>query len=146
MDRQLIASGSAMEEEFAYSRALVHEDWIFVAGTTGFDYATMSVAEDVASQADQCFKNIVAALDRVPASLDDAVRVVYYLPDRNDFQACAQVIRKYFDRARPAATMIQAELLDPRLKIEIEVTVIHRSAERWISGSVSRPIGVPADS
>ncbi|MDE8670915.1 RidA family protein [Pseudarthrobacter sp. H3Y2-7] len=146
MDRQLIASGSAMEEEFAYSRALVHEDWIFVAGTTGFDYATMSVAEDVASQTDQCFKNIVAALDRVPGSLDDAVRVVYYLPDRNDFQACAQVIRKYLDRARPVATMIQAELLDPRLKIEIEVTVIRRPVGRQHSAGRSKPIGVPTNS
>jgi len=135
-----------MEEDFAYSRALIHDDWIFVAGTTGFDYGTMSVAEDVVNQADQCFTNIVAALDRVPASLDDAVRVVCYLPDRNDFQACAQVIRKYFNRARPVATMIQAELLDPRLKIEIEVTLRHRPAERCLSGSMSEPISLPDDS
>lgn len=127
MNRQQIASGSALEEEFAYSRVIVHDDWIFVAGTTGFDPATMSVRDDVVSQAQQCFKNIVASLKHVPATLDDAVRVVYYLPNRNDFQACAPVIQKHFNRARPVATMIQAELIDPRLKIEIEVTLIRRS-------------------
>lgn len=129
MERQRISSGSAMEEEFAYSRVLVHGDWVFVAGTTGFDYATGSVAEDVADQAKQCFKNILSALEAVQVSLDDAVRVVYYLPDRDDFGACAPVIRRYLRQARPVCTMIQADLIDPRLKIEVELTLIRQSAE-----------------
>ncbi|TYQ09704.1 UNVERIFIED_ORG: enamine deaminase RidA (YjgF/YER057c/UK114 family) [Gordonia westfalica J30] len=126
MSRQLVASGSAMEEEFAYSRVVAQGGWIFVSGTTGFDYSSMTVAEGVAEQAAQCFRNVVAALSTVQATIDDVVRVTYYLPDRSDFAACAPIIRKYFGRCRPVATMVEAGLIDPRLRIEIEVTALRR--------------------
>lgn len=122
MARQWISSGSPFEREIGYSRAVVDGDWIFVSGTTGFDYATMAIADDVAAQCEQCLKNIAAALEQAGASLDDVVRVHYILPVAADFEACWPVLRRWFGQARPAATMIQAGLLDPRMKIEIEVT------------------------
>ncbi|WBY01385.1 RidA family protein [Ramlibacter tataouinensis] len=122
MARQWISSGSPFEAQIGYSRAVVDGDWVFVSGTTGFDYATMTIAEDVATQCEQCLRNIAAALAQAEASLDDVVRVTYVLPDGKDFEACWPVLRQYFGAARPAAMMIQAGLLDPRMKIEIEVT------------------------
>lgn len=122
MARQWIASGSPFEAQIGYSRAVVDGDWVFVSGTTGFDYATMSIADDVAAQCEQCLRNIAAALAQAGASLDDVVRVTYVLPDGKDFEACWPVLRRHFATARPAAMMIQAGLLDPRMKIEIEVT------------------------
>jgi enamine deaminase RidA (YjgF/YER057c/UK114 family) len=124
MKRKLISSGSDFEKEMAYSRAVVQGDWIFVSGTTGFDYETMTISEDVAEQADQTFKNIISALTQADASLADVVRVKYILPDADDFPACWPVLRKYFGDIRPAATMIAASLADPRMKIEIEVTAL----------------------
>lgn len=120
--RRLISSGSPFEEQVAYSRAVVDGDFIFVSGTTGFDYATMQISDDVAEQAAQCLRNIQAALAEANASLDDVVRVRYILPNAADFQACWPAIRAAFAVARPAATMMVAGLLDPRMKIEIEVT------------------------
>ena len=93
-----------------------------VSGTTGFDYATMTISDDVREQTAQCFKNIAAALDQAGVNLDDVVRVNYILPDAADFEPCWPVLRQYLGRARPAATMVSAGLLDPRMKIEIEVT------------------------
>ncbi len=122
MQRQWITSGSVYEEQIGYSRAVVAGDWVFVSGTTGFDYATMTIAEDVATQAEQCLKNISAALAQAGCSLDDVVRVNYVLPDGLDFEACWPVLRKHFGKAKPAAMMVTAGLLDPRMKIEIEVT------------------------
>ena len=122
MQRRLISSGSRFEAEMAYSRAVVDGPWVFVAGTTGFDYATMSIAEDVAEQAEQCFKNISAALAQAGASLSDVVRVTYILPVAAEFETCWPVLRKYFGGVRPAATMLVAGLVDPRIRIEIEVT------------------------
>ena len=119
---KLISSGSPFERDMAYSRAVVDGDWIFVSGTTGFDYATMKISEDVAVQADQCFKSIAAALQQAESSLRDVVRVHYILPDAADFEACWPVLRKYLGDVRPAATMISAKLADPKMKIEIEVT------------------------
>jgi enamine deaminase RidA (YjgF/YER057c/UK114 family) len=122
MPRQLISSGSTFERDIGYSRAVVDGEWIFVSGTTGFDYATMTIQEDVAAQADQCLKNIVGALAEAGATLADVVRVTYVLPRAQDFPACWPVLRRYFGEIRPAAMMISAGLADPRMRIEIEVT------------------------
>jgi enamine deaminase RidA (YjgF/YER057c/UK114 family) len=128
MARQRISSGSTFEEQIGYSRAVVAGDWVFVSGTTGFDYATMTIAEDVVAQAEQCLKNIASALAQAGAAMDDVVRVTYVLPDGGDFGACWPVLRKYFGSVRPAAMMISAGLADPRMKIEIEVTALRQSA------------------
>jgi enamine deaminase RidA (YjgF/YER057c/UK114 family) len=120
--RRLISSGSTFEREIGYSRAVVDREWVFVSGTTGFDYSTMTISEDVTEQAAQCLENIGAALREAGASFDDVVRVTYVLPNAADFPACWPVLRRYFGEVRPAAMMIAAGLADPRMKIEIEVT------------------------
>jgi len=120
--RRLISSGSTFEREIGYSRAVVDGDWIFVSGTTGFDYATMTISENVVEQAEQCLKNIEAALREADARLSDVVRVRYILPDVQDFEPCWPVLRRYFGEIRPAATMMEAGLSNKRMKIEIEVT------------------------
>ncbi len=122
MTRTLISSGSPFEEQIAYSRAVVDGEWIFVSGTTGFDYSTMTIPEDVAQQAEQCLKNIRSALAKAGADLSSVVRIRYILPNASDFEACWPVLRRYLGAVRPAATMLCAGLLDPRMKIEIEVT------------------------
>ena len=127
MKRRLISSGSTFETQIGYSRAVVAGDWVFVSGTTGFDYTTMTIADSVEAQAEQCLKNIEAALREAGASMDDVVRVTYVLPDAAQFEACWPVLRRYFGRARPAAMMVTAGLLDPRMKIEIEVTALKGS-------------------
>ncbi len=120
--RRLISSGSSFEAEIGYSRAVVDGDWVFVSGTTGFDYANMTILDDVAAQTERALKNIAAALTEAGASFADVVRVTYILPDAADFPACWPALRAAFGVVRPAATMIQAGLADPRMKIEIEVT------------------------
>ena len=122
MKRQRITSGSIYEEQIGYSRAVVAGDWVFVSGTTGFDYASMTIADDVVAQAEQCLRNIATALAQAGCSLDDVVRVNYVLPDGRDFEACWPVLRQHFGKAKPAAMVITAGLFDPRMKIEIEVT------------------------
>ena len=128
MTRRLISSGSTFEQEMAYSRAVVDGDWVFVSGTTGFDYRTMTIAEGVVEQAEQCLKNIEAALGQAGAALADTVRVTYVLPNAADFPSCWPVLRRYFGDVRPAAMMISAGLADPRMKIEIEVTARKRTS------------------
>ena len=128
MARQLISSGSTFEQEVGYSRAVVDDDWVFVSGTTGFDYATMAIADDVVEQTEQCLKNIEAALRQAGSSLADIVRVTYILPDATEFPHCWPVLRKYLGEIRPAATMICAGLADPRMRIEIEATARKRPA------------------
>lgn len=125
--RQLISSGSSFERDVAYSRAVVDGDFIFVAGTTGFNYDTMTLPEGILDQTEQCFRNIHAALAKAGSSLADVVRVTYIVPRAADFQQCWPVLRKYFGEVRPAATMISAGLLDPRMLIEIEVTAKRRT-------------------
>jgi enamine deaminase RidA (YjgF/YER057c/UK114 family) len=120
--RKLISSGSTFENDIGYSRAVVDGDWIFVSGTTGFDYQTMTIADDVASQTEQCLRNIQAALTEAESGMRDVVRVRYILPNGDDFPQCWPILRKYFGDVRPAATMISAGLADPRMRIEIEVT------------------------
>ena len=127
MPRKLISSGSSFEAQIGYSRAVVDGEWVFVSGTTGFDYATMTIVDDVAAQAEQCLKNIVHALQQADASLADVVRVTYILPQAAQFEQCWPVLRKYFGDIRPAATMISAGVADPRILIEIEVTARTRS-------------------
>ena len=122
--RTRISSGSTFEADMAYSRAVVQGDWVFVSGTTGFDYSTMRIAEGVVEQAEQCLRNIAAALVQAGSSLQDVVRVTYVLPQADEFALCWPVLRKYFGDVRPAATMICAGLADPRMRIEIEVTAL----------------------
>lgn len=129
MNRQLISSGSTFEQEIGYSRAVVVGDWVFVSGTTGFDYAEMSIADGLAEQTEQCLKNIASALQQAGSSLADVVRVTYVLPDGAAFPECWPVLRKHFGEVRPAAMMISAGLADPRMKIEIEVTALKGSGQ-----------------
>ena len=126
MARQLISSGSTFEREIGYSRAVVDGEWVFVSGTTGFDYAAMTIADDIVAQCEQCLQNIESALRQAGASFADVVRVTYVLPRADDFPACWPVLRRYFGEVRPAAMMISAGLADPRMKIEIEVTARKR--------------------
>ena len=128
MARKLVSSGSRFEADIGYSRAVVDGDWIFVSGTTGFDYATMTIADDIVQQADQCLRNIAAALEQAGASLADVVRVTYVLPNAADFPACWPTLRRYFGEVRPAAMMISAGLADPRMRIEVEVTARRQTA------------------
>jgi len=127
MTRRLITSGSPFEAQIGYSRAVATGDWVFVSGTTGFDYATMSIADGLPEQTEQCLKNIESALREADSSLKDVVRVTYVLPDSAGFEQCWPVLRKYFGEVRPAAMMISAGLADPRMKIEIEVTALNGS-------------------
>ena len=126
MTRRLISSGSSFEREIGYSRAVVDGDWVFVSGTTGFDYRSMTIADDLLAQTEQCVQNIKAALEQAGASLRDVVRVTYILPKADDFPRCWPVLRKHFGDVRPAATMLSAGLADPRMRIEIEVTARRR--------------------
>jgi enamine deaminase RidA (YjgF/YER057c/UK114 family) len=127
MNRQLISSGSRFEEQIGYSRAVAQGPFVFVSGTTGFNYETMTIEEGVAEQAEQCLRNIDDALRKAGASLADTVRVTYVLPNGDDFERCWPVLQKYLGDVRPAAMMISARLLDPRMKIEIEVTAMKQS-------------------
>ena len=124
MTRRLISSGSTFEQEIGYSRAVVAGDWVFVSGTTGFDYSSMSIAEGLLEQTEQCLKNIASALQQAGSSLSDVVRVTYVLPNGAEFPECWPVLRKYFGEVRPAAMMISAGLADARMRIEIEVTAL----------------------
>lgn len=127
MDRRLISSGSTFETEIGYSRAVVQGDWVFVSGTTGFDYSSMTIADDILRQTEQCLVNIESALLQAGATFADVVRVTYVLPDAEDFKACWPALRRYFGTVRPAAMMICAGLADPRMKIEIEVTALKQA-------------------
>lgn len=122
INRKLISSGSVFEQKVAYSRAVVDGDYVFVSGTTGYNYANMTIADDVVEQAEQCFRNIDTALQAAGSSLADIVRIRYIVTERQYFEPCWPVIQKYLGAVRPAATMIIAGLLDERMKLEIEVT------------------------
>ena len=122
MTRRLISSGSAFEAAIGYSRAVVDGDWVFLSGTTGFDYADMTISPDVCEQASQALRNIGAALGEAGCSFADVVRVRYILPDATDFERCWPVLRACFGESRPAATMFAAGLAEERIRIEIEVT------------------------
>ena len=127
MTRRAILSGSTFEEQIGYARAVVDGDRVHVSGTTGFDYSTMTISDDVVEQAEQCLRNIESALSEAGCAWSDVVRVRYLLPDRADFEPCWPVLRRYFGDVRPAATMLMCGLADPRMKIEIEVDARRRS-------------------
>ena len=126
--RRLISSGSSFEASIGYSRAVVDGDWVFVSGTTGFNYETMTICDDICEQAEQTLRNIGKALTEAGSSFADVVRVHYILPNAADFEPCWPVLRRCFGEIRPAATMLASGLADPRMKIEIEVTAIKRRA------------------
>lgn len=125
--RKLISSGSTFEAEIGYSRAVVQGDWVFVSGTTGFDYSNMTIADGLQEQTEQCLKNISTVLEQAGSKLQDVVRVTYVLPNGTEFPECWPVLRKYFGEVRPAAMMISAGLADPRMRIEIEVTALKQA-------------------
>ena len=120
--RKLISSGSAFENEIGYSRAVVEGNWVFVSGTTGYNYREMTLPDDIVIQTEQCLKNIESALEQAGSKMEDIVRVIYIVPNTSEFKKCWPVLRKYFGRIKPAATMISAGLMDPKMKIEIQVT------------------------
>ncbi|KAK0665700.1 Endoribonuclease L-PSP/chorismate mutase-like protein [Cercophora samala] len=120
--RKLISSHSPFEAQIGYSRAVVQGDMIFVSGCTGYDYKTGLISPDVVDQAEQTFQNIAAALAEAGAEMKDVVRVRYILPDRKDFESTWPVLQKWLGDVRPAATMIQAGLMEEVMKIEVEVT------------------------
>ena len=127
MKRTLISSGSTFESQIGCSRAVLAGDWVFVSGTTGFDYSTMTISSDIVEQTGQCLKNIASALQQAGSSIADVVRVTYVLPDASQFERCWPVLREYFNDVRPAAMMISSGLADPRMLIEIEVTALKNS-------------------
>ncbi len=122
MTRRLISSGSVFEEQIGYSRAVVDGDWVFVSGTTGYDYATMTIADDVAQQCDQALRNIEAALAQAGGSLRDVVRATFIVPRREDWEPCWPVLKRWFGEVRPASTLLHAGLQTDAMRIEIEVT------------------------
>ena|SRR5688572_17811259 len=130
MTRRLISSGSKFEQDIGYSRAVVDGEWVLVSGTTGFNYATMTIEDDVVAQCDQTLKNIEAALAQAGASFSDVVRVHYLVTDAADFEKCWPVIGKVFGKVRPAIVVMVVGLTDPRMKIEIEVTALVRKAAK----------------
>jgi enamine deaminase RidA (YjgF/YER057c/UK114 family) len=127
-ERRAIFSGSTFEDQIGYARAVVDGDRVHISGTTGYDYSTMTLPDGVVEQAEQCLRNIGWALSEAGCTFADVVRVRYLLPDRDDFEPCWPVLRRYFADVRPAATMLVAGLADPRMKIEIEVDARRSSA------------------
>lgn len=121
-ERQHISSGSSFEQLAGYSRAVVVGDTVYVSGTTGFDYSRMAIEDDLLAQTHQCFVNMAAALAQVGLNLEDVVRVRYLLTRAEDFESLAPIFGHYFAKAKPAATAMVVGLIDPRMKIEIEVT------------------------
>jgi enamine deaminase RidA (YjgF/YER057c/UK114 family) len=121
-ERTRISSGSSFEKLAGYSRLVVDGDWVFVSGTSGFDYAAMTVSDDPAEQTHQCFRNIASALEKAGAGLDDVVRVTYLLGEASLFETLAPIFGQYLGTARPAATAMVVGMVDARMKIEIEVT------------------------
>jgi len=121
-DRRLISSGSPFEKQIGYSRAVVAGPWVFMSGTTGFDYKSMTISDNIIEQAEQCFRNVAGVLEQAGTSFADVVRITYLLTRREDFEPIWPVLQRYFGEVRPACTMIVAGLLDPRMLIEVEVT------------------------
>ncbi len=119
---QHISTGSPFEKQIGYSRAVVADGWVFVAGTTGYDYSTMTMPAHVEDQCDNALKTIEKALIEAGSSLDHVVRVNYIVPNPTDWPKCWPVTSKVFAKAKPAATMISANLQETAMKIEIEVT------------------------
>lgn len=122
--RRLISSGSSFEATIGYSRAVVQDGWVFVAGTTGYDYATMTLPDTVEDQCRNALATVARVLAEAGSDLDHVVRVTYILPDRTDFPKLWPQLSAAFSTARPAATMIQAHLMEDAMRFEIEVTAL----------------------
>lgn len=120
--RRAIFSGSTFEDQIGYARAVVDGDWVHVSGTTGFDYTTMTLPEGIVEQTEQCLANLSAALTEAGCTFADVVRVTYMVPDPAEFPQCWPALRRTFAEAPPAATMISCALMDPAMRIEIELT------------------------
>lgn len=127
MERKLVSQGSTFETRIGYSRAVAQGPWVFVSGTTGYDYSTMTISDDVTEQCRQALANVDAALIEGGATAADVIRVHYYLPDASDFEACWPSLRDYFGDVLPTATMLECGLAAPEMKIEIEVTALKGS-------------------
>lgn len=126
MSRKLISSGSTFEDKIGYSRAVVQDNWVFVSGTTGYNYEDMSISDDVVTQTEQCLLNIKSVLEQANSDLSDIVRITYIYPEGSDFEKCWPVLSKYLGKVKPAATMISAALLDEKMKVEIQVTALKK--------------------
>ncbi len=122
MARRLISSGGKYEALAGYSRAVVEGDWVFVAGTGGFDYTADTISDDVVEQTEQTLRNIKVALAEAGATMADIVRVTIYITDQADFVRVAPVLGKCFGQIRPANTAVVCQLIDPRMKVEISAT------------------------
>jgi enamine deaminase RidA (YjgF/YER057c/UK114 family) len=123
-ERRPISSGSPFERQIGFSRAVVAGPWVFMSGTTGFDYKSMTISDNVVEQAEQCFRNVGSVLEQAGASFADVVRITYLLTRREDFEPIWPVLQRYLGEIRPACTMMVTGLLDPRMLIEIEVTAL----------------------
>jgi 2-iminobutanoate/2-iminopropanoate deaminase len=121
-DRRLISSGSPFEAQIGYSRAVVAGPWVLMSGTTGFDYKSMTIADNVVEQAEQCFRNVAGVLEQAGVAFADVARITYLVTRREDFEPIWPVLQRYLGEVRPACTVIVAQLLDPRMLIEVEVT------------------------
>lgn len=121
-NRENFSSGSVFESEIGYSRAVADGDWVFVSGTTGYNYNDMTIQEDIEQQTEQCLLNIRNALEQAGSKMEDIVRVMYIVPDASEFRKCWPILKRWFGEIRPAATMISAGLANPEMKIEIQVT------------------------
>ena len=119
---QRVSTGSPFEATFGYSRAVRHEGTVYVSGTTGYDYATMTMPDDIGQQASNALATIDKALREAGSSIQDTVRVVYYVGDRNDVDAVVKAVGPIFGDIRPAASMLIVQMIEPGMKIEIEVT------------------------
>ena len=129
MPRHLISTGSPFEKTAGYSRAVIDGDFAFVAGTTGYDYRTMTMPDDVTSQSRNCFRTIEAALKEGGFAMTDIVRATYYITDIADAEAFLAVCGETFGEIRPATTLlVVAGLYKPEMKVEIEVTAKRRTA------------------
>ena len=126
MTRRLISTGSPFEKSAGYSRAVIEGDFAFVAGTTGYDYATMTMPDDVEAQTRNCLATIAKALSEAGFAMEDVVRARYYVSDRAFVARVFPILGEAFGTIRPAATMVIAELIEPAMKIEIEVTALRR--------------------
>ena len=121
-DRRLISSGSPFEAQIGYSRAVVAGPWVFMSGTTGFDYKSMTIADTIVEQAEQGFRIVAGVLEQAGVAFADVVRITYLVTRREDFEPIWPVLQRYLGEVRPACTVIVAQLLDPRMLIEVEVT------------------------
>ena len=135
MSRRWVEDHSEFEKQIGYARAVIDGDFVFVSGTTGYDYVTMTIEPDVLAQAEQCMRNLGEALQAAGSGFDEVVRWRYIFPERSDFEPCWPIFRRYLGRARPAATMIVAGLLNESMRLEVEVTARVKRSEASNSGA-----------